>query len=216
MPGALKRFISATQIWIAAVWRAGSPTARALRRMMLAYRDGAKVFSGTFFTDETLPRETTVKEVISGGHTPQQAARVLSTVFSFTVGFTIEQQADEPKPGERNRRYEDAIQRRAQRGEAFTTALKSALLGDFDAQFEQSLAIILLGAKAWLGNFTRCVLRLCSLEMRFPPPIKSAWSGQNAPEAYLYPSRNPRPANSGPSVDFLFHCYSLPWKRSFG
>lgn len=126
--------------------------ARALRSMMLAYRDGARVFSGTFFTDETLPRETTVEEIVAAGHTPEQAARVLSTVFSFTIGFTIEQQAVEPQPGKRNRRYEEAIQRRGQRGEAFTTALESALLGDFDEQFELSLAIILLGAKAWLGN----------------------------------------------------------------
>jgi AcrR family transcriptional regulator len=124
--------------------------AYALRRMMLAYRDGAKVFSGTFFTDETLPRETIVEEIVAAGHTPEQAERVLSTVFSFTVGFTIEQQAVEPQPGKRNQRYEDAILRRGQRGQAFTIAVKSVLLGDFDDQFEQSLTIVLLGVKAWL------------------------------------------------------------------
>ena len=68
-----------------------------------------------------------------------------------TVGFTIEQQASEPQPGKRNRCHEEANQLCGQRGEAFTNVLKSALLGDFDDQFEQSLAIVLLGVKVWLG-----------------------------------------------------------------
>ena len=123
--------------------------ARDLRRMMLSYRDGAKVFSGTFFTEEALPGQNTIEEVVAAGLTPRQAARVLSTVFGFTVGFTIEQQAVEPMPGQRDKRYEDALER-SFRSDAVSAAIKAALRDDFDKQFEDGLKIVLLGVKAWL------------------------------------------------------------------
>ena len=125
--------------------------ARDLRQMMLSYRDGAKVFSGTFFTDAPLPGESAIEEMVAAGHTPVQAVRVLSTVFSFTVGFTIEQQAVEPTPGKRDPRYDAALER-AGRSTAFSAAVKAALGGNFDEQFEEGLSIVLLGVKAWLKS----------------------------------------------------------------
>jgi TetR/AcrR family tetracycline transcriptional repressor len=125
--------------------------ARALRRMMLAYRDGAKVFSGTYFTDDVLPRDTTIEEIVAAGYPPEQAGRVLSTVYNFVTGFTIEQQAVEPMPNERDKRYDDAIEQHRERGGALAEAVAAAFLGDFDKQFEEGLKIVLLGAKAWLS-----------------------------------------------------------------
>ncbi len=125
--------------------------ARDLRRMMLSYRDGAKVFSGTFFTDAPLPGESAIEEIVAAGYTPAQAVRVLSTVFSYTVGFTIEQQAVEPMPGQRDRRYDDALER-AGRSTAFSEAVKAAIGGNFDEQFEDGLSIVLLGVTAWLES----------------------------------------------------------------
>ena len=125
--------------------------ARDLRQMMLSYRDGAKVFSGTFFTDAPLPGESAIEEIVAAGYTPAQAVRVLSTVFSYTVGFTIEQQAVEPMPGQRDRRYDDALER-AGRSTAFSEAVKAAIGGNFDEQFEDGLSIVLLGVTAWLES----------------------------------------------------------------
>ena len=126
--------------------------ARVLRQMMLTYRDGAKLFSGTYFTDDALPSDTTVEEIVAAGYAPAQAGRVLSTVYNFVIGFTIEQQAIEPMPGERDRRYDEAIHRLRQRGGALPAAVEAAFRGDFDAQFEDGLKIVLLGAKAWLSR----------------------------------------------------------------
>lgn len=123
--------------------------ARDLRRMMLSYRDGAKVFSGTFFTEATLPGESEMEEMVTAGLTPRQAVRVLSAVFSFTVGFTIEQQAVEPIPGERDKRYDVALARPG-RSYAATAAIRAALHDSFDKQFEDGLKIVFLGVKAWL------------------------------------------------------------------
>lgn len=125
--------------------------ARDVRQMMLSYRDGAKVFSGTFFTDDPLPGEGMIEEIVAAGYTPAQAVRVLSTVFSYTVGFTIEQQAVEPMPGQRDQRYEKAIER-ADRSVAFSAAVQAALGGNFDEQFEDGLRIVLLGVTAWLQS----------------------------------------------------------------
>ena len=125
--------------------------ARDVRRMMLSYRDGAKVFSGTFFTDDPLPGEGAIEEIVAAGYTPAQAVRVLSTVFSFTVGFTIEEQAVEPMPGKRDKRYDEAIERPG-RSAAFSSAVKVALRGNFDQQFEDGLSIVMLGVNAWLAS----------------------------------------------------------------
>lgn len=124
--------------------------ARALRQMMLAYRDGAKIFSGTLFTDDALPRNSTVEEIVAAGHSPVQAGRVLSTVYNFVVGFTIEQQSVEPMPGERDKRYDEAVERRRGKDDALSTAVAAAFAGDFDQQFEDGLKMVVLGARAWL------------------------------------------------------------------
>jgi len=120
--------------------------ARALRRMMLTYRDGAKVFSGTFFTDDALPGEAELEEIAAAGYTPEQALCVLSTVFHFVIGFTIEQQAIEPMPGKREERYEEAAKRLRARGGAVAAAAEATVFGDFDEKFEHGLHLVLLGA----------------------------------------------------------------------
>ena len=120
--------------------------ARAIRRTMLTYRDGAKLFSGTFFTDEALPEEAALEEIAAAGYTPEQALCVLSTVFHFVIGFTIEQQSIEPMPGERDARYEEAAKRLRARGGVIAGAVDATMFGDFDEKFEHGLHLVLLGA----------------------------------------------------------------------
>lgn len=105
-----------------------------LRQMMLDYRDGAKVFSGTFFTEEQLPNAAPVRQFADAGFDPDRAERALFTLYSYVVGFTIEEQAMYPMPGERDERYPAM---------------------DTDARFEDGLAILLAGIGVFLSDGAR-------------------------------------------------------------
>ncbi len=83
-------------------WQTSVTTAmRALRRMLLRYRDGAKVYSGTYFTDTSYaaPVEVQLRRLTEAGFTTGAAARALMTAMSYTIGYVIEEQASGPRPG---------------------------------------------------------------------------------------------------------------------
>jgi len=65
------------------------------RRMLLAYRDGAKVFSGTCFTDTGVLEnaEAGIARMTAQGFTPDDIVRAYSLLYNFTIGFCIEEQA---------------------------------------------------------------------------------------------------------------------------
>ncbi|OXM49333.1 TetR family transcriptional regulator [Amycolatopsis alba] len=112
---------------------------RALRRMMLAYRDGAKVFAGTFMTDESLIVGNPLQGRVDAGLEPYLAGRAFFTVYSYVVGFTIEEQAVYPVPGERDPRYD-------------LTAAGWALDEDIEGRFGDGLTMVLNGVFAWLDD----------------------------------------------------------------
>ncbi|EMD21687.1 TetR/AcrR family transcriptional regulator C-terminal domain-containing protein [Amycolatopsis azurea] len=112
---------------------------RGMRRMMLAYRDGAKVFSGTFMTDDDLLGDNPLQGRVDAGLEPYLAGRALFTVYSYVVGFTIEEQAVYPVPGERDPRYD---------------ILPTAWVFDEDVEgrFGDGLTMVLDGVFAWLDD----------------------------------------------------------------
>ncbi|GAA1967553.1 TetR/AcrR family transcriptional regulator C-terminal domain-containing protein [Amycolatopsis minnesotensis] len=126
--------------------------ARGFRRMMLAYRDGAKVFAGTFLTDIVTPNENVYKFLIGEGFDPHRVGRITFTLFTYVIGFTIEEQAVYPRPGELDERYRERVDTLAERIDApVLAALTSSLpVGDPDQQFEDGLEIVLTGMRAWL------------------------------------------------------------------
>ena len=124
---------------------------RGLRRMLLRYRDGAKVFSGTFFTDTALPNEGVLRALCDAGFAPKRASRALFTVYSYVIGCTIEEQAVYPEPGKRDERYDDLRSDRPDVEPWLLDAVGAGVFGDPDAQFEDGLAIVLAGARVWLG-----------------------------------------------------------------
>ena len=81
--------------------------ASAERQMLLRYRDGARFFSGTYLTDATMyaPMEASLQKLTGDGFSLPDALQALSTVHCYVVGFTIEEQAVWPIPGERDSRY---------------------------------------------------------------------------------------------------------------
>ncbi|MEW2505640.1 TetR/AcrR family transcriptional regulator C-terminal domain-containing protein [Amycolatopsis sp. NPDC047767] len=116
-------------------WQRLEHQARSLHDTLLAYRDGAKVFSGTFLTDASLIGPPPLQERSD----PVRAARAHFAVYSFVIGFTIEEQAVYPVRGQRDERYgpEDA---------------GAAVLADPEAGFSDGLAIVLAGARQWLDG----------------------------------------------------------------
>lgn len=115
--------------------------ARALRQMMLAYRDGAKVFSGTFLTDDSLLGDHPLQGRIDAGLDPHLAGRALFTVYSYVVGFTVEEQAVYPFPGERDPRYDE-------------TPTAWVFDKDVEGRFGDGLTMVLTGVFAWLDGKT--------------------------------------------------------------
>lgn len=120
-----------------------------LRRMLLRHRDGAKVFSGTYLTDDRSLEalELPLRVLTSAGFSVSRAARATWTLFAYTIGFVIEEQAVEPQPGKRDERY--SLQHREQRIDArrfpLSLAAGEELFTRFDEGYDDGLRSILAG-----------------------------------------------------------------------
>ncbi|MFE2673271.1 TetR/AcrR family transcriptional regulator C-terminal domain-containing protein [Streptomyces hygroscopicus] len=128
---------------------------RGLRRTLLGYRDGAKVFSGSRFTgtDHARSQEGHLRAFVAAGFTPSAAARATFIAFSFTLGFVIEEQSVEPRPGERTSGYEvsEREARMAAEGYALAAAVSADLFQDYEERFEEGLRAVVAGIAATLA-----------------------------------------------------------------
>jgi hypothetical protein len=119
--------------------------------MLLRYRDGAKMFSGTYLTDSSLfgRMEGLLRKFVDAGFSAREAICAYRTIYCFAVGFTIEEQAVCPRPGKRDSRYDIAKREQRIDGERFPLALAAGKqMYEFDEQFEQGLRIIIGGIRA--------------------------------------------------------------------
>ena len=126
--------------------------AAAERQMLLRYREGAKIFSGTYLTDAALyaPMEASLQKLTADGFTLAAALNAMSTIHCYVVGFTIEEQAVWPDPGMQDKRY--APEKRANRldPDKFPLALKAGeeLFLAPGRRFELGLDTILRGLES--------------------------------------------------------------------
>lgn len=115
---------------------------RGLRRSLLGYRDGAKVFSGSRFTgtEHAVEMELNLRALLDAGFTLPQAARASATVYLFTIGFVTEEQGVQPLPGERREGYD--IEERAARMAAYplAAAVGAEVFQGYDEGFEEGYA----------------------------------------------------------------------------
>jgi TetR/AcrR family transcriptional regulator, tetracycline repressor protein len=121
-----------------------------LRRALLKYRDGARVVAGSHLTD-TVFMETTERigsRLVEAGFSVRKAVVLLSTVYTFTISFVIEEQAVFPVKGERSSAYD--IQKRNAKLDAKKFPLlrqSGAILFDhFEQRYKDSLDLIIRGA----------------------------------------------------------------------
>jgi len=136
-------------------------SARRLRAGLLAYRDGAKVFAGTYLTDDALyaAMEDNLRRLTRAGFTLHDAVQGYATVYSYTIGFTLEEQGVTPAPGgEPDERYD--LDRRDRRidSERYPLALaagKEVFGTSTDERFAYGLELILVGLTRKLGGQRR-------------------------------------------------------------
>jgi TetR/AcrR family tetracycline transcriptional repressor len=123
-----------------------------LRQMLLRYRDGAKMYSGRYQTDNALfaPMEMALQKFVAAGFSLDDAASGLLTIYCYVVGFTIEERAVYPRPGELDEKYN--LEKRAERidSEKLPLALAAGqeAFSHFDERFERGLQTIVRGLQS--------------------------------------------------------------------
>lgn len=121
-------------------------SADALRRTVLARRDGARVLSGATITDDALRSaiEAPLGILTAAGFTPDDAARAWGTVLSYVLGFVMEEQG----PGAARRR--SGVGGQGSVGEG-GVAGDPAGRGDVDDRFAFGAEVIVEGLAARLA-----------------------------------------------------------------
>jgi TetR/AcrR family transcriptional regulator, tetracycline repressor protein len=122
---------------------------RALRRILLRYRDGAKMVSGTRLMDTALytPMEASLRALAAAGFTQCQSVVALSTLACYVFGFVIEEQAVFPEPGVRDEFYDIEARSRRMENQGLPLARRAGrqLFSNFDRRFERGLKLIVAG-----------------------------------------------------------------------
>lgn len=118
--------------------------AHATRRVLLAHRDGAKVFPGTYLTDPDVLRmqEEPLARVVAQGFALDDVIRGFVLLHSFVVGFCVEEQAVVQTTADGDERY--APERRAERVGDEAPLVRDAgagIFGDSDARFADLVAV---------------------------------------------------------------------------
>ncbi|MFD1045867.1 TetR/AcrR family transcriptional regulator C-terminal domain-containing protein, partial [Kibdelosporangium lantanae] len=125
-------------------------------RVMLRYRDGARVMAGTSVSHPVLGRtaELVLRTLQDAGFPLEYAARTYPTIYHYTVGFTIEEQARLGLDYAENPYTEDmlATQFDASRFPLVSAALPYLFDDNTDVGFEHGLRIILLGMRAGVSS----------------------------------------------------------------
>lgn len=146
-----RRMVAATPLDPAHTWRERLLAANhGLRAALLGYRDGARVFSGSRFTgvEHAEQMEDTLRLFTSAGLTLAQASRAVSTAYLYTLGFVTEEQGVQPLPGERREGYDLAERGRRLAAFPLSAAAGPEIFEDYDAHFEEGLAVVADGIGA--------------------------------------------------------------------
>lgn len=130
-------------------WRAFlRDSAAHIRSVLLRYRDGAKLFSGTYLTDDEAigSMEVPLRVLTAAGFELSEALRSFQTLYGFVIGHVIEEQHRAATP----ERYTAALRHRRIDAERFplTDAANEAFLSPPDAAFAWGVDTIIAGIAA--------------------------------------------------------------------
>ena len=122
---------------------------RSLRQALLRYRDGARMVSGTRLTDPSLytSMEAALKRLTDAGFSSYTATVILSTIYSYVIGFVIEEQAVVAKGGQIADPYLRENRSRRIDSKKTPLALEAGefLFTNFDRRFNSGLKLIIHG-----------------------------------------------------------------------
>mgnify|MGYP001549615921 FL=1 len=114
------------------------------------------MFSGTYRTDTDLyaPMEASLRRMAAAGFTLRQAVVGLKALYSYTIGFVIEEQALQFAPGEPNPQYNLAErERRVNRKlHPLASAAGEDLFMQQGSSFAEGIGLIIAGLAAQLGQ----------------------------------------------------------------
>jgi len=120
-----------------------------LRNTLLRYRDGARMVSGSRLTDTRLyaSMERALEMFQANGIALPDATMCLSTVYSYVIGFTIEQQAVLSPKGERDPRYELSVREETVDAERYplSRSIGPDVFDHYDERFDRGLRVITSG-----------------------------------------------------------------------
>ncbi|MER7755884.1 TetR/AcrR family transcriptional regulator C-terminal domain-containing protein [Kitasatospora sp. NPDC097643] len=126
--------------WVAA-------DARAKRRALLAYRDGARVHAGTLPTEAELPAvEAQLSALCQAGLRPRTALRLLLTVDRYLMGWVTEEQAW--RQGAEDRAGPPFPDEALRDLPLLREAAEVLRMTDHDADFEYGLRVLIDGFRA--------------------------------------------------------------------
>lgn len=134
--------------------------AERLRAALLAHRDGARVFAGTFVVEQNMLRfsEMVVGTLMRGGFPPRSGAWGSWTLVYYVIGFTLEEQALSALPEAGRGKGDVAQLRAALEGPGFPhlrEAFPYLVDADLDARFRYGLQRIVRGLAAELDGEPR-------------------------------------------------------------
>jgi len=132
-----------------------------LRKTLLQYRDGAKMFSGTYLTDADLfaPMESSLRRLTGVGFTLRQAVVGLGALYSYTIGFVIEEQATQFAPGEPNPQYDLTERDKRVNKDMYPLAAAAGaeMFTQHDVRFAEGMGLIIAGMAVQLSRSRRTV-----------------------------------------------------------
>jgi AcrR family transcriptional regulator len=125
-----------------------------LRAALLAYRDGARVYSGSRFTgtDHAREMEENLRLFTAAGFTLAETVRANATAYAYTIGFVIEEQGVKPLPGERREGYDLGDRARMLAEYPLAAAAGAEIFEDYDRHFEEGLQLLIAGVAAQYGR----------------------------------------------------------------
>jgi TetR/AcrR family tetracycline transcriptional repressor len=150
----------ATEVWRGVADRlaaipAGSPWqdelrgfCEILRAALLAHRDGAKAFSGTYMTDAQVlaDQEPGMRSWVEQGFALEDVVRIFMLANGFVVGFCIEEQAVKQADDRQDYDVSARTERVGPREHPLTARAGNAIFGDHDAQFTAIVDLVVRSA----------------------------------------------------------------------
>jgi TetR/AcrR family tetracycline transcriptional repressor len=122
---------------------------KGLRQILLSHRDGARMISGTRITDVSLydSMENSLQFLAREGFSLRRSMLVMSTIYSYVIGFVIEEQAVLAAAKEPVNVYDPEIRAARMDAEKYPLAIEAGkyLFQEYDRHFEDGLMLIIDG-----------------------------------------------------------------------